>query len=131
MNPTTMNYPRPSELQKLPAVEFQAAIPVWKRVLDLTCILLAMPVLLPLSFFIALVIKVVSPGPVLFKQERIGFRGRGFMCLKFRTMKVNADSGVHQGHLVRLMTSDQPMMKLDLAGDPRLIPGGLILRSLG
>jgi lipopolysaccharide/colanic/teichoic acid biosynthesis glycosyltransferase len=88
-------------------------------------------VVVPVGFLIALIIKVVSPGPVLFKQERVGFRGRRFMCLKFRTMKVNADSGVHQGHLARLMTSDQPMMKLDLAGDPRLIPGGLILRSLG
>jgi lipopolysaccharide/colanic/teichoic acid biosynthesis glycosyltransferase len=108
-----MNFPRPSELHKLPAVEFQSAVPTWKRALDIACILLALPLLLPVGFFIALLIKIVSPGPVLFRQERVGFRGRRFMCLKFRTMKVNADTGLHQGHLVRLMSSDSPMVKLD------------------
>jgi lipopolysaccharide/colanic/teichoic acid biosynthesis glycosyltransferase len=46
-------------------------------------------------------------------------------------MSVGANAGVHQDHLARLMTSNSPMMKLDSAGDPRLIPGGLLLRSLG
>ena len=80
---------------------------------------------------IGMFIKIVSPGPVLFKQERIGHMGNSFRCLKFRTMAVNADTGVHQKHLHHLMTSNQPMKKLDGAGDARLIPGGLWLRSLG
>ena len=46
-------------------------------------------------------------------------------------MVINADTGVHQGHLTRLMDSDLPMKKLDAAGDPRLIPCGLLLRTLG
>jgi len=125
-----MNYSHPSELGKLPGIEVQSGVPAWKRILDVICITLAMPVLLPAGLLLALVIKLVSPGPVLFKQERVGFRGRRFMCLKFRTMKVNADTRVHQGHLEQLMKSDQPMVKLD-AADPRLIPCGLILRSLG
>jgi lipopolysaccharide/colanic/teichoic acid biosynthesis glycosyltransferase len=46
-------------------------------------------------------------------------------------MVVNADVVVHQGHLQRLMNSDRPMTKLDKAGDSRLIPCGLLLRTLG
>ena len=126
-----MNFPRPSEFQNVQGLGAASDVPLWKRALDIACILAAMPLLLPVGFFIALVIKIVSPGPVLFKQERVGHRGRRFMCLKFRTMRLNADTGVHQGHLVNLMKSDRPMVKLDLAGDPRLIPCGLILRSLG
>jgi lipopolysaccharide/colanic/teichoic acid biosynthesis glycosyltransferase len=82
-------------------------------------------------FFVGILIKIVSPGPSLFRQERIGCRGKPFTIFKFRTMVVNADTGVHQGHLNRLMDSNAPMKKLDAAGDPRLIPCGLMLRSLG
>lgn len=47
----------------------------------------------PLVFIpVAIAIKLSSPGPVFFRQERTGYRGRSFQCLKFRTMKVNADS---------------------------------------
>lgn len=106
------------------------SIPSWKGVLDTVCILLAAPLLLPIGLLIALAIKLVSPGPVLFVQERVGFRGQLFRCFKFRTMTVNADTGVHQGHLQNLMASDRPMTKLDGA-DKRLIPGGRILRCLG
>jgi lipopolysaccharide/colanic/teichoic acid biosynthesis glycosyltransferase len=106
-------------------------VPKWKRVLDVACILMATPLLLPLGVLIGLVIKIVSPGPALFKQERVGYRGRTFTCFKFRTMKINSDPGLHQAHLKRLMNSDQPMIKLDAGRDPRLIPFGKLLRSLG
>ncbi len=98
--------------------------------LDTACIFLAAPLLLPLGFLIAVAIKLVSPGPVLFVQERVGFRGELFRCLKFRTMAVNADTALHQGYLQHLMASDRPMTKLDTA-DRRLIPGGHFLRCLG
>lgn len=106
-------------------------LPFWKRLLDLFCILLTAPVWLPIMLFLWVLIKIVSPGPALFRQERIGYLGKRFTCFKFRTMKVNADTGVHKGHLNRLMDSNVPMKKLDAAGDPRLIPCGLLLRSLG
>jgi lipopolysaccharide/colanic/teichoic acid biosynthesis glycosyltransferase len=79
----------------------------------------------------SLAIMVVSPGPILFRQERIGYRGRRFSCLKFRTMLVGADTSVHQSHLRSLMNSRTPMKKMDVAGDPRLIPLGALLRSTG
>jgi lipopolysaccharide/colanic/teichoic acid biosynthesis glycosyltransferase len=106
-------------------------IPGWKRALDIIMVLLAFPLLLPLALIIAGLIRVVSSGPVLFKQERVGYRGRRFMCFKFRTMVVNADATVHQGHLNHLMSSNVPMVKMDAQGDPRVIPFGALLRSSG
>jgi exopolysaccharide production protein ExoY len=109
----------------------QAQVPRWKRALDLTCIILTLPLMLPVGLLIALLIKIVSKGPVLFQQERIGYRGQSFMCLKFRTMAVGADSLVHRTHLKGLIGSNSPMTKMDLQGDGRLIPFGLLLRSTG
>ena len=54
---------------------------------------------------IALLIRSVSVGPILFRQERVGYLGRRFMCFKFRTMFVDADTTSHQGHLHQLMNS--------------------------
>jgi lipopolysaccharide/colanic/teichoic acid biosynthesis glycosyltransferase len=103
----------------------------WKRALDIFLILLALPFLIPLALFIALLIRSVSTGPVLFRQERIGYLGRRFMCFKFRTMFVDADTTTHQGHLQQLMNSNTPMQKMDSKGDPRIIPFGLLLRASG
>ena len=105
--------------------------PSWKRFLDCTLIVVAAPVWLLLGALVASWVKLVSPGPALFRQERIGRMGERFLCLKFRTMTVNADIRVHREHLINLMTSNRPMNKLDAAGDSRLIPGGLWLRMLG
>lgn len=106
-------------------------MPAWKRVLDVTLIILASPLLVPLMAFIALLIRAVSPGPVLFRQERVGFRGRRFTCFKFRTMVVDADPSLHQGHLRELLCSDKPMVKMDAKGDPRVIRFGRLLRASG
>jgi lipopolysaccharide/colanic/teichoic acid biosynthesis glycosyltransferase len=106
-------------------------VPLWKRMLDISCVLADSVVWVPAWLLIGMIIKIVSPGPILFKQERVGHMGKKFRCLKFRTMTVNADTDVHQIHLNQLMTSNQPMKKLDGAGDARLIPGGIWLRSFG
>ena len=81
--------------------------------------------------FIACGIKIVSPGCVFFFQERVGHRGRSFKLFKFRSMKINAETETHAQYLDRLMQSDRPMVKLDAAGDPRIIPLGRILRARG
>jgi lipopolysaccharide/colanic/teichoic acid biosynthesis glycosyltransferase len=106
-------------------------IPNWKRTLDVVAILLAAPFLLPLAIVIGLVIRSVSTGPILFKQERVGHRGRRFMCLKFRTMFCGAETTTHQGHLQQLMAANVPMTKMDAKGDSRIIPFGKLLRSSG
>ena len=110
-----------------PSVE----VPHWKRSFDITCIVIALPVLLPLMLLITVVIRLVSRGPSVFRQDRIGYLGDRFTCFKFRTMVIDADPKIHQGHLDRLIGDDAPMAKMDAHGDPRLIPFGLLLRSSG
>ncbi len=110
---------------------FADQLPTWKRVLDITCCILALPVLLPLVTFIAVITKICSPGPVLFKQVRIGLHGRQFLCYKFRTMKMNAETTTHQAYLKDLIGSNAPMVKMDAKKDTRLIPGGWLLRATG
>jgi lipopolysaccharide/colanic/teichoic acid biosynthesis glycosyltransferase len=106
-------------------------LPRWKRVLDVCAIAVALPLLVPLCLAVWLVIRLVSKGPILFKQERVGFRGQRFMCLKFRTMHCGAETTTHQGHLEQLMESNVPMVKMDVRGDARIIPLGRLLRSTG
>src|SRR5208282_4399474 len=107
------------------------SVPRWKRLLDVSVVILAAPILLPLMVAVAILVRIVSEGPVLFRQERVGHLGQRFMCFKFRTMFVNADTNVHQGHLDHLMDSDAPLVKMDAKGDPRIIPFGRLLRATG
>jgi len=107
------------------------SVPRWKRFLDVSAVLLAAPILLPTMLAVGILVRIVSQGPVLFRQERVGYLGRRFMCFKFRTMFVNADTTVHQGHLDQLMDADTPLIKMDAKGDPRIIPFGRLLRASG
>src|SRR4026208_1233070 len=105
--------------------------PGWKSAFDITCILLSLPVWLPLMILLMLVTRIASPGPILYRQERIGFGGRHFFIWKFRTMKLSVETQVHERHFEELMRVDCPMTKLDVYGDPRLAPFGRILRASG
>ena len=109
----------------------QTDVPRWKRTLDIVFVLTILPFVLPLAAVIALLIRLVSKGPILFRQERVGHLGHRFMCLKFRTMFVGVESKTHQGHLENLIKSAKPMVKLDSNGDSRIIPFGWLLRSSG
>jgi lipopolysaccharide/colanic/teichoic acid biosynthesis glycosyltransferase len=111
--------------------ELAAALPKWKRFIDLSMVALLFPVWLPIMTLIALWVAVTSPGPIFYRQPRIGFKGRRFMLVKFRTMKVNAETHIHEAYLEHLIISDRPMIKLDATGDPRLILGGKFLRATG
>lgn len=108
-----------------------AALPLWKRGLDISIILLTAPVTLLVGAVVALVIKLGSGGPVIFKQERVGYKGSRFVCFKFRSMQVGAETRSHQGHTANLIKSSTPMTKLDSIKDSRIIPGGSILRATG
>jgi lipopolysaccharide/colanic/teichoic acid biosynthesis glycosyltransferase len=107
------------------------ALPWWKRTSDLCILFLCLPGLLLVSAAIALIIKIGSPGPLLFRQRRVGLRGREFVCFKFRTMAVNAETNSHRQHAQDLIKSKTPMIKLDAHKDPRLIPFGSMLRACG
>jgi lipopolysaccharide/colanic/teichoic acid biosynthesis glycosyltransferase len=117
------------------ASEFSATslcrAPGWKFRLDITCILLSLPVWLPLMILLMLVTRIASPGPIFYRQERVGFGGRHFFIWKFRTMKLSAETQAHECHLEQLIRVDCPMTKLDAYGDPRLAPFGRILRASG
>ena len=117
--------------QSYSAKELAAALPKWKRFLDLFIVALLFPLWLPIMTLTALWVAVTSPGPIFYRQPRIGFKGRRFMLIKFRTMKVNAETHVHEAYLEHLIISDRPMIKLDATGDPRLIVGGKFLRATG
>ncbi len=105
-------------------------LPPWKRALDIACLLFMAPALVPVMLLIAIGIRLSSPGAVLFRQERIGWRGRPFTLFKFRTMKQCADTKAHQEYLATLIHSDLPMEKMD-ANDQRLSRIGILLRASG
>jgi len=105
--------------------------PSWKSALDITCILLSLPVWLPLMILLMVVTRIASPGPIFYRQERIGFCGRHFFIWKFRTMKPSSETQVHEHYFEQLMRADCPMTKLDAYGDPRLAPFGRFLRASG
>ena len=75
--------------------EYQIA----KRVMDVALCLLAMPLALPLLAICALAIRIDSPGPALFVQERIGKGRRRFRMYKFRTMQHNLDDSYHRAFM--------------------------------
>jgi lipopolysaccharide/colanic/teichoic acid biosynthesis glycosyltransferase len=69
---------------------------VAKRLMDLGLCLLAMPIFLPLMAVIWLLVRLDSPGPAIFVQERVGLRGRRIRLYKFRTMHQHFDRSAHE-----------------------------------
>lgn len=103
----------------------------WKRALDISLIVVSAPILLVVGGVIALVIKLGSRGPVIFRQQRVGHKGSLFTCYKFRTMHIGAEINSHQGYTTQLIKSEAPMTKLDAGNDPRVISFGKIIRATG
>jgi exopolysaccharide biosynthesis polyprenyl glycosylphosphotransferase len=99
---------------------------VAKRTFDLVISGTLVAFLAPVFLLLALLIRVTDPGPVFYRQERVGLRGTTFQMLKFRSMKVNADAELHS--LLKAQGSiDKPLFKVD--NDPRITPLGRILRK--
>jgi exopolysaccharide biosynthesis polyprenyl glycosylphosphotransferase len=95
-----------------------------KRGFDLMIVIVTLPLSLPLMGLIAFLVRLDSPGPVLFRQQRVGENGRAFEMLKFRTMVQNADELRHlvdrideEGHLIHKSRHD-----------PRITRAGHFLR---
>jgi lipopolysaccharide/colanic/teichoic acid biosynthesis glycosyltransferase len=96
------------------------------RALDLIATLAMLIVLAPFLILIALIIKLDSPGPVLFRQQRVGRHRKSFLVAKFRTMQHGADHEVHRDYMLALIESGTPAPKL--AGDARVTRFGGFLR---
>lgn len=99
---------------------------VAKRAFDITIAGTLLLCLAPMFLILALLIRVTDPGPVFYRQERIGLRGTTFNMLKFRSMKVNADAQL-QALLLAQGAGNQPLFKIE--DDPRITPLGKILRK--
>ncbi len=100
---------------------------ILKTMGDIYLSLIAAIILLPFFLLVALLIKLDSPGPVFFKQERIGLRGRKFKLYKFRTMVSNAEELLEK--LRENNEMDGPAFKMK--NDPRITRFGMFLRKTG
>ena len=105
--------------------------PIWKRGSDILILLLILPIVAILAALMYGWVQLVSPGTVLFRQERIGRGGKPFTIYKFRSMKPHSSTNVHEAHVEHLIKSNKPMTKLDDSGDTRLIKGGRLIRTSG
>jgi exopolysaccharide biosynthesis polyprenyl glycosylphosphotransferase len=96
-----------------------------KRLFDVAASSAALAALAPLMLSVAVVIKLSSRGPVLFKQQRVGRHGRPFHMLKFRSMVVNAEE--LKAKLMALNEQAGPVFKMKR--DPRITPIGRFIRK--
>lgn len=99
----------------------------WKSFSDFWISFVIMFLSSPLMLVIAILIKLTSKGPVIFRQERVGLRGRKFYIYKFRTMVYNAEA--LKSSFEALNESDGPTFKIK--NDPRITHIGRILRKSG
>jgi len=96
-----------------------------KRALDVMVALIALCLLSPLLVLVSISIKLTSPGPILFLQERVGFNKRRFKIFKFRTMVPNAEKMMSE--LEEQNEASGPVFKMK--DDPRVTPIGRFLRK--
>lgn len=97
-----------------------------KRTADIVGALALIVLSSPLLAAVAIAIKVSSPGPLLYRQERVGMNGRPFPMLKFRSMRVGADKEL-TALLQQQGTSTTPLFKV--RNDPRVTPVGRFIRK--
>ncbi len=107
-----------------------------KRALDVVGALFALVLLSPLMLLVALAVKLSSPGPVIFRQTRVGQGGAPFTFYKFRSMRTDMDDRVHREFVAKLIDGKQASSNAAGAGgdfkikaDPRVTPIGRFIRK--
>ena len=106
-----------------------------KRGLDVAGSLALLLILSPVFLLIAALLKLTSPGSILFRQERVGQLAKPFTMLKFRTMRVNADPRLHHAFVTSFIRSSaqwHPVGRralFKLTNDPQVTPLGRVLRK--
>lgn len=98
---------------------------VAKRMLDIVGSLIALLLGFPLFFVLGILIKMTSPGPILFTQTRVGLGGERFTCFKFRSMYLDAEARLNQLRAHNEVSG--PVFKI--RHDPRITPLGRVLRK--
>ena len=123
----------PDHSRKLPTKRIPIII---KRGIDILGSSILLLISSPFLAAIALAIKLSSKGEVIFKQERVGWLGKRFNCLKFRTMYTNNDPKIHLDYVQRLIAGkakenegDVEPVLYKIASDPRVTPIGRFLRK--
>ncbi len=108
---------------------------ITKRLMDIVGSAAALTLLSPIFLVVALLVKLSSKGPVLFKQERLGQFGKTFTFLKFRSMYANNDRKIHQEFMRRVIKGDHDgeaeggsKKVYKMTNDPRITKIGSILR---
>ncbi len=103
-----------------------------QRLLDLLLVVASLPLTLPIMLLAGLALRIDSPGPVLFRQARLGRGGRVFDMFKLRSMHLDADPDLHRRHVQRLIDPDRKgpaWQRMD--ADPRVTRVGRWLRASG
>jgi exopolysaccharide biosynthesis polyprenyl glycosylphosphotransferase len=119
-----------NHLADLPVIEFRTwdaprSTMILKRAFDLIAASFLLVLALPAMIVIALVVRLTSPGPTFFAQERAGRFGRPFRMYKFRTMVRDAEDRLHE--VINLQGLPDPMFKI--RADPRVTRVGRFLRK--
>ena len=112
-------------LMHLPTGSLAASERIIKRVMDITLSTCALVVAAPVLLTTALAIKMDSPGPVFFRQERIGRAGKPFRIFKFRSM--TADAWCQRDTVAQFNEVDGPLFKMEK--DPRVTRVGALIRK--
>ncbi|MFC2088440.1 sugar transferase [Calditrichota bacterium] len=110
---------------------------VLKRNMDIILAILGIIIFLPFMILIGISIKLTSKGPILFKQKRLGYLGKQFNFLKFRTMRIDGDENIHKEYITQLIegknvkinsgSKQKPIYKI--TNDHRVTKVGKILRK--
>jgi exopolysaccharide biosynthesis polyprenyl glycosylphosphotransferase len=107
-----------------------------KRLLDITASSALLLLASPLFLLIAMLVKLKSPGPVFFRQARVGKQGKPFTMMKFRTMHVHADHAIHKEFVSQLIKGAAPSggdaaqaAQFKIVNDPRVTAIGRLLRK--
>jgi lipopolysaccharide/colanic/teichoic acid biosynthesis glycosyltransferase len=105
-------------------LDVSPALPTWKRVLDLVCCAVGIPLLGLVAFLMSVAALISSGGPIIFRQEKVSASGRRFGMYRFRTMRALYSPVAIDGasNTNRSKARTQP---------PVLIPGGEVLRATG
>jgi exopolysaccharide biosynthesis polyprenyl glycosylphosphotransferase len=108
---------------------------VTKRVFDVLAVSLGLLIISPVMCVVAALIKLESPGPILYRQPRVGENGRLFTMFKFRSMRADADPELHKAHVTRLIKQNLNPDQIETTGtlkignDPRITRVGKIIRK--
>jgi len=100
-----------------------------RRLFEIVVAIIALTVGLPVMLLIALVVKLGTPGPVLFFQKRVGINGRLFTFVKFRTMYADARERFPELYAYRYSPDEMGTLKFKVEEDPRATPQGRWLRK--